>query len=60
MISYLPSDIQKYIDDQKEMYTNLITFLDNSDANEKDFHNLIDNIDKEQNESGRNKIEQFF
>ena len=52
-------EFEKYINEKKELYDNLILFLDNVEENEKDFENLIQKINQ-QYDDGKESFQDFF
>lgn len=52
--------IQKYIEDKKEFYDYLMTFIENSDDNEEDFQNLIKIINTQQQQADQESFEKFL
>ena len=54
------SEIQKYINEKKELYTTLMEFLEQEDDSDQSFKNLINLIHQQKLEESREKLEEFL
>lgn len=52
--------IRKYIQEKKEIYSNLMNFLENSDNDDNSFQQLIDIFNNQEEDKFRTKIEEFL
>ena len=53
-------EILEYIQEKKEIYENLMNFLENNDNNEKYFKKIINDISKQQHEEPQEKLGKFL
>lgn len=53
-------EIEKYIEEMKELYNNFLLFIENSDSNEISFNNMIDIINKQKLKENREEFEHFL
>ncbi|KAK8871744.1 hypothetical protein M9Y10_007484 [Tritrichomonas musculus] len=53
-------EISKFIEENKELYNNLMLFLEDSEGNDYYFQNLIDNLNKQKTEKNHAKFEEFL